>query len=222
VSNSVAFRGGLAALFCGMACLAGAQTQLAKPRPAAVPPGAEQVLVIGDSITEDWTDMPVRASYSGRQACVLRLHMAAAIAQNPQIKIVVIEAGTDDILQSPGSGFDCPLPLQDATTSVVDMVKTAQATGRPVFVLSVLPISWNNRASQPCAPLVPPFNAALQSAITAAGAYWVDNYDSFVGNTAQYQIDGVHPSEAGFQVMEQNLETAICTNLDCGQNLRRK
>jgi lysophospholipase L1-like esterase len=88
------------------------------------------------------------------------------------------------------------------------MVRTAQAAGLEVFVLSVLPISWNNRAGQPCDPLIPPFNQALQAAITAQGAYWVDDYSLFVGHP-DLQIDGVHPNEAGYQVMEQAYAAAV-------------
>lgn len=182
---------------------------------------ASQVLIVGDSITADWTDAPVRAGFPSQQACAIRLHFATAIAQNPGVQVAIIEAGTNDIIQGPGGGVNCPLPLQDPVSSVLDMVKTAQAAGFPVFVLSVLPISWNNRAGQPCGPLVPPFNASLQAAITAAGAYWVDNYDSFVGHTAQYQSDGVHPTEAGYKVMQANLQAAICSNLGCSEDLPR-
>ena len=176
----------------------------------------QQVLFIGDSITNRWTDVPIRAGFEGQQGCTIREHLGTAMAQNPQIKIVVIEAGTNDIIDGPGtSGFDCALPLQDAVSSVLDMVKTAKTAGKQVFVLSVLPIAWNNRAGQPCDPLVPPFNATLQTAITAQGAFWVDNYDSFVGHTSTYQGDGVHPTELGYEVMEENLETAACADVGC-------
>jgi lysophospholipase L1-like esterase len=174
----------------------------------------QQFLFIGDSITNRWTDVPVREGFEGQQGCTIREHLGTAMALNPQIKVVVIEAGTNDIIDGPGAaGFDCDLPLQDAVSSVLDMVKTAQTAGKQVFVLSVLPIAWNNRAGQPCDPLVPPFNATLQAAITAQGAFWVDNYDSFVGHTSTYQVDGVHPTELGYKVMEENLLTAVCTDL---------
>jgi lysophospholipase L1-like esterase len=166
---------------------------------------AQQTLFIGDSITAGWTDEPVRVGYPGFQSCVIRLHLAAALAANPQVKRVVIEAGTNDILQGPGGGFRCNLAGLDPVDSILNMVRTAQAAGLEVFVLSVLPIAWNDRAGKPCDPLVPPFNQALQTAVTAQGAYWVDDYALFVGNP-QLQPDGVHPNEAGYQLMEQAYE----------------
>jgi hypothetical protein len=180
----------------------------------------QQTLLIGDSITQDWTDVPVRYGYSAQQSCTIRLHLAAAMAQNPQIRRVVIEAGTDDITQGPGAGFDCPLPTQDPVSSIVDMVKTAKAAGMQVFVLSVLPISWNNRAGQPCEPFVAPFNATLQAAITAAGAYWVDDYDAFVGHP-EYQYDGVHPTLYGYQVIENVYFTTVCADVGECSYVRR-
>jgi lysophospholipase L1-like esterase len=172
------------------------------------PVSPEQTLFIGDSITARWTDEPVRAGYPSNEACVIRLHLGAALATHPQTKRLVIEAGTNDIIQGPGGGFRCNLPGLDPVSTILNMVRTAQAAGLEVFVLSVLPISWNNRAGQPCDPLIPPFNQALQAAITAQGAYWVDDYSLFVGHP-DLQIDGVHPNEAGYQVMEQAYAAAV-------------
>jgi lysophospholipase L1-like esterase len=169
------------------------------------PVTAEQTLFIGDSITAGWTDEPVRVGYPGFQSCIIRLHLGAALAANPQVKRVVIETGTNDLLQGPGGGYRCNLPGLDPVSSVLNLVREAQAAGLEVFVLSVLPIAWNDRAGHPCNPLVPPFNQTLQAAVTAQGAYWVDDYALFVGQTG-LQPDGVHPNEAGYQLMEQAYE----------------
>lgn len=175
----------------------------------------QQTLVVGDSITADWGGAPVRYGVQGGQACTIRLHLPTIIAYHPSIHRLLIEAGTDDVIQTPGGGLDCDLPIQDGVTSVVDMVKTAKAANMQVFVLSVLPISWNNRAGQPCDPLVPPFNASLQAAITAAGAYWVDAYDSFNGHP-ELQSDGVHPTPAGYQLIDSIFTSAVCSDTgDC-------
>jgi lysophospholipase L1-like esterase len=164
-----------------------------------VPPW--QTLFIGDSITGNWNDEPIHIGFYGVQACGIRLHFPAVLAQYPQVRRVVIEAGSVDIMESPGGGFLCFWPNEDAVSSVVDMVRTAKAAGLQVFVLSVLPISWNNRANQPCGPLVPPFNASLKAAVTPLGAIWVDDYDAFVGHP-EYQSDGAHPNEEGYHVIE--------------------
>jgi hypothetical protein len=198
----------------GMALLvaggAQGQTQI-----AFVP--AWETLFIGDSITGNWTDEPIHVGFYGEQACAIRLHFAAALAENPQVKRVVIEAGTNDIIAGPGPGVACFWPLQDPVSSVVDMVTTAKQAGLEVFVLSVLPISWNNQAGQPCDPLVPPLNASLKTAVTAAGAIWVDDYDAFVGHP-EYQVDGVHPNEEGYQVME-GVYLATANPLACRQGV---
>lgn len=166
---------------------------------AYVPP--KDTLFIGDSITGDWTDQPIHVGFYGVQACGIRLHFPTVLAQYPNVKRVVIEAGTNDIIQSPRAGPLCYFPRQDPVSSVVDMVKTAKAAGLEVFVMSVLPISWTNQAGEPCGPLVPPLNASLKAAVTPLGAVWVDDYDPFVGHP-EYQIDGVHPNELGYYVME--------------------
>jgi lysophospholipase L1-like esterase len=202
----------LVALLAVFSAACASAQQVAKPRITYITP--TQTLLIGDSITADFTDQPTRAGFPGQQACTIRYHLSTAMAQNPGIKRVVIEAGTNDIILGPFSGVDCNLPLQDPVSVIVDMVKTAQAAGMQVFVLSVLPISWNNQLGQPCDPLIPPFNATLQAAITAAGAYWVDDYDAFVGHP-EYQIDGVHPNEAGYKVIEGVYFSTVCT--DTGQ-----
>jgi hypothetical protein len=188
----------LAIFLLAMLVARGAEGQT-QPQIAFVP--AWETLFIGDSITGNWTDEPIHIGFYGEQACAIRLHFAAALAQNPQVKRVVIEAGTTDIIAGPGPGVACFWPLQDPVSSVVDMVTTAKQAGLEVFVLSVLPISWNNQAGQPCDPLVPPLNASLKTAVTAAGAIWVDDYDAFVGHP-EYQVDGVHPNEEGYQVIE--------------------
>ncbi len=187
-----------ALLLCaGLAAAARAEAQTGIP---FVP--ARETLFIGDSITGGWTDEPIHVGFYGQQACAIRLHFAAVLAQYPQVKRVVIEAGTNDIINGPGPGLTCFWPLQDPVSSVVDMVTTAKLAGLEVVVLSVLPISWNNQAGEPCDPLVPPLNASLKTAVTALGATWVDDYDAFVGHP-EYQVDGVHPNEEGYEVMEQ-------------------
>jgi lysophospholipase L1-like esterase len=171
------------------------------------PVTAQQTLFLGDSITNDWSDEPVRKGYPGQHACVIRLHMATVLAANPQVKRLVIEAGTNDIIGGPYPGFACALPGLDPVTAILNMVRAGQAAGLEVFVMSVLPIAWTNRAGQPCNNYVPAFNQTLQTAITAQGAYWVDDWALFNGQTG-LQPDGVHPNEAGYQLMEQAYEAA--------------
>ena len=175
---------------------------------------ASETLVVGDSIAVAWTEMPHRYGLEGQSACMVRMGLGTAIAQNPGMKRLLIEVGTDDLLQGPGPGLQCLLPNQTPVASVLDMIKTAKLAGLQVFVLSILPISWDDRAGQPAGQYVQPFNTAMQNAIAGTGAIWLDGFDIFNGHP-EYQSDGVHPNGTGFHLLDTLYATAICQASQC-------
>ena len=176
-----------------------------------------RVVFLGNSITEGWTQyFPtqfagkayINRGISGQTTpqMVLRFRQDV-IALKP--KVVVILAGINDIAGNTG-----PSTLGMIEDNLASMTELAQTNGIRVVLSSVLPAAdfpW--RPGMDPAPKVIALNKWIKDYAARRGAVYLDYHsamsDDKGGMRAGLASDGVHPTEAGYQVMAPLVEAAI-------------
>ena len=191
---------------------------------AAPAEGQPRVVLMGDSITEEWLRLRpdffssngfVGRGISGQVSAqmlvrfrqdVLDLHPAA----------VVINAGTNDVAENQG-----PYSEDFAFGNIVSMTELARANGIAVVLTSVLPaakFSWRPAITD-AADKIAALNVRIKAYAEAQGIPYVDYYTPMVVSddtralNPAYSKDGVHPVPAGYEVMEPLVKEAIATAL---------
>ena len=203
----------------GLQRFAAANAELAEP--AA---GQPRVVLMGDSITEEWLRLRPKFfssnGYVGRgisgqvsaqmlvrfRQDVIDLHPAA----------VVINAGTNDVAENQG-----PYSEDFAFGNIVSMTELARANGIAVVLTSVLPaakFSWRPAITD-AADKIAALNVRIKAYAEAQGIPYVDYYTPMVVSDASralnpaYSNDGVHPTAAGYAVMEPLVSAAVAAAL---------
>lgn len=175
---------------------------------------------MGNSITQGWADMRpdffkannyVGHGISGQTTPqMLSRFRADIVALKPQV--VVINGGINDIATNSG-----PYDFEFTFGSIQSMAEIAHANGIKVILTSVLPaakIPWREEISA-VPEKVNQLNAAIKAYCAGKGFTYVDYYAQLVstdgskGMTAEYTTDGVHVTEAGYEVMEKIIKQAI-------------
>ena len=174
----------------------------------ASPPRA---VFMGDSITDCWDDNDraffddngfacrgISGQVTGQMLCRFR---ADVLDLHPQL--VVILAGTNDLARNNG-----PIAPEHIADNIASMVDLAVGAGIRPVLCSVLPAAkypWRADIEQVPA-LIRDLNDRLRRCAEAHGAEWVDYYaalDAGDGSLApEHSADGVHPTPAGYAVME--------------------
>jgi lysophospholipase L1-like esterase len=186
---------------------------------ALPPPGRAErrVVFMGDSITEAWATLDpkffARADFldrgiSGQTTPQMLLRFRQdVIALKPAV--VHIMAGTNDIAGNTG-----PMDLPAIEANLASMVDLARANGIQVVIGSVLPatdFNWH-RGVDP-GPKIAALNRWLKSYSAARHLIYVDYYaaltDGALGLRADLTPDGVHPSLAGYRLMDPLADAAI-------------
>lgn len=185
---------------------------------------ARRVVFMGNSITDNWarfhpeffTDNGyVGRGISGQTSYQFLLRFREdVILLHP--KLVVINAGTNDIAENIGSYNE------DYTFgNIVSMVELAQANHIKVILTSVLPAAsfgWNP-AIKDAAFKIAKLNARIALYAGQHGIPYVDYYGKLVFGDDKalnpaYTKDGVHPTPAGYEVMEALIKEAIARELE--------
>ncbi|MGA9592927.1 MAG: SGNH/GDSL hydrolase family protein [Candidatus Acidiferrales bacterium] len=199
---------------------------LAKYRDAnaalAAPSGSEKrVVFMGDSITESWgsADPQFFAAHayidrgiSGQTTPQMLVRFRQdVIALRPAV--VVILAGTNDIAGNTG-----PTSIEAIEGNLESMAELARASGIRVVLSSVLPVfdyPWR-RGLQP-APKIAALNSWIKDYCGKARCVYLDYFSAMAderqGLPAALSLDGVHPNQAGFAIMEPLAEAAIAKAL---------
>ncbi|HET9504528.1 MAG TPA: GDSL-type esterase/lipase family protein, partial [Hymenobacter sp.] len=193
------------------------------PAPTAARP---RVVLMGNSITDFWpkNDSAFFASgpyeligrgISGQVSGQMLLRLwPDVIALQP--KAVVILSGANDIAEN-GGPYDQTATLRN----IMAMAELAQAHGLRVVLCSVLPAYdfWWRKGLQP-APKIVALNKEIKAYAAAHRLVYLDYHaalaDERQGLPAALAPDGVHPSLAGYRVMESLLLKAVA------EALRRK
>lgn len=188
-----------------------------------MPPAHEdRVVFYGDSITDSWAKhfkkMFPNKPYVGRGISgqttpqMLVRFRQDVVALRPAA--VVILAGTNDIAGNTG-----PSTQEMIEDNFKSMVEIAEVNEIRVILASVLPASdypW--RPGLEPAPKITALNKWLKEYAAGKNILYLDYHTSLVnekkGFRREFSHDGVHPNEAGYQVMARLAEAAISRVLE--------
>ena len=179
---------------------------------AQSPRNERLVVFLGNSITEKWAAMHpsffTDNGYVGRGISGQTSYQFLVRFREDVIKlhpaIVVINAGTNDVAENTG-----PYSEEYTFGNIVSMVELAKANGiRPVLsaVLPAAGFNWN-RTITDAPDKIESLNARIKAYAVEHGIPFVDYYTPMLAGAdgalnADYTNDGVHPTEAGYDVME--------------------
>jgi lysophospholipase L1-like esterase len=183
--------------------------------------GQQRVVFYGDSITDAWgrirgkffPDEPwVNRGISGQTTGQMLVRFQQdVLALQPAA--VVILAGINDI-----AGNNGPETLGEIEANFRSMVTLAEASHVRVVISSVLPATrffWNPGVD-PRAE-VAALNAWLKQFAAERGAVWLDPYTAMATADGSMRpglsVDGVHPTDAGYAVMEPLARAAVAQAL---------
>jgi lysophospholipase L1-like esterase len=224
-------------IFLGLWCALGAwgQTPPAKPEfsnlaryhdenaklPAAAP-GESRVVFMGDSITDNWgrrygkffPDKPyVNRGIGGQTTPQMLIRFRPdAIALAP--KVVVILAGTNDIAGNTG-----PVTLEAIEDNLTSMAELAKANGIRVVMASVMPVCDAIKTQTVRRPpeKIKALNAWIKDYTAKNGLIFLDYYSALLDDQQMFKkeltFDGLHPNDAGYEVIAPLAEQAIAAAL---------
>lgn len=178
---------------------------------------APKVVLMGNSITEGWIGKHpeffsshgyVSRAISGQTTSQMLVRFRADVVElHPQV--VVICAGTNDIAQNTGY-----ISLEHILDNLQSMVDLARAHGIRPILCSVPPagdFSWNPGLEP--APKIIRLNEMIKAYADEEGIPYVDYHTQMATENgamiAAYTYDGVHPAEAGYEVMERILPPVV-------------
>lgn len=177
----------------------------------------KRVVFMGDSITEGWikadssffSNNPfIDRGISGQTTPQMLVRFRPdVIALKPAA--VVILAGINDIAENTG-----PLPLEDVFGNIVSMAELARANNIRVVLCSVLPaydFPWRSGLNP--AEKVVRLNEMIEAYCRKQHIVYVDYFtkmaDERKGLPAKYAEDGIHPTPAGYRIMEELVREGI-------------
>ncbi|HEY4194309.1 MAG TPA: SGNH/GDSL hydrolase family protein [Mucilaginibacter sp.] len=183
---------------------------------AAPAPNETRVIFMGNSITENWRNMDssfftngyIGRGISGQTTPQMLVRFREDVI-NLKPAVVVILAGINDIAENTG-----PSKLENVFGNIESMVQLAQAANIKVVISSVLPANhfpW--RPSIIPTDKVIQLNQMLKDYADKNGIVYLDYYSAMVDNEKglpkTLSDDGVHPTLAGYKIMEPLATKAI-------------
>lgn len=191
--------------------------------------GQPRVVLMGDSITEEWlrlrpdffsTNGYVGRGISGQVSAQMLVRFRQDVI-DLKPAVVVINAGTNDVAENQG-----PYSEDFALGNIISMTELAHANGIAVVLTSVLPAAafrWRPAITD-AADKIAALNARIKAYAKEQGIPYVDYYTPMVVSDPSralnpaYSKDGVHPIVAGYQVMEPLVVEAITEALNSRRN----
>ena len=180
------------------------------------------VVFMGNSITDGWArkhpDFFSSRNMAGRgisgQTTSQMLVRFRDDVVGLKTKAVVILDGINDIACNNGT-----ISLEDIAGNIKSMCEIARAAGIKPILCSLLPASRFSWAPE-LAPAgdVKRLNSILKAYAEDNSIDFVDYYSTMVDNEggldSRFTRDGVHPTEAGYEVMEQIIQSFISAYVD--------
>ena len=179
----------------------------------------KRVVFMGNSITEGWVKIHpeffkengyVGRGISGQTSYQFLLRFREDVI-NLKPKLVIINAGTNDIAENTG-----PYDIDITFGNIASMAEIAKANKIKVILTSVLPAAgfrWNKKITD--APdRIEALNAKIKEYAKANKIPYVDYYSPMVTGAERalnpdYSKDGVHPTLDGYIVMEALIKPVI-------------
>jgi lysophospholipase L1-like esterase len=183
--------------------------------------GEVRVVFMGNSITEGWKNSRpeffsgrpyINRGISGQTTPQMVLRFKPDVV-NLKPRVVVILAGINDIAGNTG-----PMTIEQTFDNITSMAEIAKANQIKVVLCSVLPaydFPWSP-GKEPAGKVVA-LNALLKEYAKKQGLVYVDYFaamaDERKGLPAHLANDGIHPTEAGYKIMEPLVEKGIAEAL---------
>ncbi len=180
--------------------------------------GENRVVFMGDSITDAWgrsrgvffPGKPyVNRGISGQTTPQMLIRFRPDVI-DLKPKAVVILAGTNDIAGNTG-----PETLEEIEGNLESMAQLARANGIRVVLSSVMPVCdcfTSQTAHRPPEKIVT-LNTWIKNYSDTNGLVYLDYYTAMVDEHGMLKkdltYDGLHPNDAGYQVMAPLAEQAI-------------
>lgn len=190
---------------------------------AAPQAGESRVVFMGDSITDAWgrrlgkffPGKPyVNRGISGQTTPQMLIRFRPdVLALKP--KAVVILAGTNDIAGNTG-----PMSLEEIEGNLTSMAELAKANGIRVVLASVMPVCDYIRPQTDRRPpeKIRALNEWIRSYAQSNNLVYLDYYSAMLDEKQMFRkeltYDGLHPNDAGYEVMAPLAEKAIATALE--------
>jgi lysophospholipase L1-like esterase len=183
--------------------------------------GEQRVVFMGNSITELWQTLDssffagrpwVNRGISGQTTPQMLVRFRQDVIDlHPSV--VVILGGVNDIAENTG-----PTTLDAIFGNITSMAELAKANGITVVLSSVLPASdFRWRPGLEPGPKIVALNAMIRQYAADHQLTYVDYYagmvDGHEGLKPELTTDGVHPTLAGYRVMEPLVTSAIAAAL---------
>jgi lysophospholipase L1-like esterase len=123
-------------------------------------------------------------------------------------EVVLLLEGYNDLALFGASG------INQAAGAIEAMSREARGRGARVFIATLTPPRSGGRNALP-ADQVTNLNGRLRAIATGEGAVFVDLYQALVANVSLYiGVDGLHPTEVGYQKIAETFFTAIRSTLE--------
>jgi lysophospholipase L1-like esterase len=191
-------------------------SQDAEIRPPAA--GENRVVFLGDDMTEMWGADGSATFFPGkpylnrgieRQTTPQMLIRFRQDVLSLKPKVVVIAGGSNDL-----AGFTGPQTEVMIDQNLASMTEIAKANRVRVVLASVTPVCdcyTNQTARRPQGKIIG-LNASIKRYAAESGSVYLNYYSSLVNGRdfkKELTSDGLHPNEAGYQVMAPLAEKAI-------------
>jgi lysophospholipase L1-like esterase len=192
----------------------------AKLRPPA--PDEKRVVFMGDSITDNWgrrygkffPGKPYLNRGIGGQTTpqMLIRFRPDVIALAP--KVVVILAGTNDIAGNTG-----PTTLEAIEDNLTSMAELAKVNGIRVVLAAVMPVCDYIKSQTERRPpeKIKALNSWIKEYAAKNGLVFLDYYSALLDDQQMFKkdltYDGLHPNDAGYEVIAPEAEKAIAAAL---------
>ena len=188
---------------------------------------ATAVVFMGDSITDGWGKKYGGQFFPGKPYLnrgiggqttpqMLIRFRPDVIAHHP--KVVVILAGTNDIAGNTG-----PTTLEAIEDNLMSMVELAHANGINVVFSSVMPVCDYMKPQTVRRPpdQIIALNTWMKDYASKKALEYLDYYTPMLDDTQMLKqeltFDGLHPNDAGYEIMVPLVEKAIATALKMGK-----
>ena len=193
----------------------------------SVPPAGEnRVVFMGDSITDGWgkkygqffPGKPyLNRGISGQTTPQMLIRFRPdVIAHHP--KVVVILAGTNDIAGNTG-----PMTLEAIEDNLMSMVDLAHVNGINVVLSAVMPVCDYIKPQTVRRPpeQIIALNSWMKEYASKRGLVYLDYYTPMLDDTQMLKqeltFDGLHPNDAGYEIMVPLAEKAVAAALKMGK-----
>lgn len=186
----------------------------------------DRVVFMGNSITQGWIDnVPeffdnpnyINRGIGGQTTPQMLIRFRQDVI-NLYPKVVIILAGTNDIAGNTG-----PSTLEMIEDNLYSMAELAKAHNIEVVLCSVVPVydyPWKT-GLEPAEKIIE-LNKRIKAYTDTHGIVYADYFSEMVdkrnGLKAEYTVDGVHPTKAGYEVMAPIAEKAIARALILWKN----